>query len=160
MRVIGARRMLKTRLCPSFFGFKCGFKNLAIIGLGGNIGNSAARFDKFLYQIKKDRRFWLVEASPVLVNAAFGYKNQPDFFNSVISLQTSLGANRLLKILQYYELRFKRKRSFKNAPRTLDLDILYMDKKVRKSDLICVPHKGVNERISVIIPLGLLRSVV
>ncbi|MGG7048813.1 MULTISPECIES: 2-amino-4-hydroxy-6-hydroxymethyldihydropteridine diphosphokinase [unclassified Campylobacter] len=159
MKLVGARRLIRSKLCPSFFGFKNEFKNLAIIGLGGNIGDSAARFDKFLRMFKKDRRIWLVESSPILINAAFGYEEQDDFSNAVISLQTSMGASKLLRVLQYYEIKFKRERSFKNAPRTLDLDILYMDKKVRRSKRLCVPHSGASKRLSVIVPMGLLRSI-
>ena len=62
--------------------------------------------------------------------------------------------------MQYYEIKFKRTRSFKNAPRTLDLDILYFSEKIRQSDDLQIPHHGVNERISVIIPLGSMKETI
>ncbi|MGF7494363.1 2-amino-4-hydroxy-6-hydroxymethyldihydropteridine diphosphokinase, partial [Campylobacter concisus] len=57
-----------------------------------------------------------------------------------------------------YESKFKRVRTFKNAPRTLDLDILYFSKKVYKTPRLIVPHPGASKRLSVIVPLGLMRG--
>lgn len=157
MKIDGVKRVIRLKFYPRFFGFKECFKNFAIIGIGGNLGDTKGRFNKFIRVLKNDRRFSVAETSLVVENRAFGYLNQPDFLNAVINLQTSLSAVKLLKILQHYEIRFGRKRSFKNAPRTLDLDILYFSKKVRKSEILNVPHLGVNERFSVIVPLGLMR---
>ncbi|KEA46081.1 2-amino-4-hydroxy-6-hydroxymethyldihydropteridine pyrophosphokinase [Campylobacter mucosalis] len=158
MKLNGAKEIRRDHFFPRYFGFKSGFKFSAIIGLGGNIGNTRVRFDRFLVSLMKDRRFSVVESSPMLVNKAFGYILQADFLNATVHIQTSLSPKQLLKILHHYEQKFKRVRSFKNAPRTLDLDILYMDTKV-KTDGLCVPHLGVNERLSVIVPLGLMRSL-
>ena len=69
-------------------------------------------------------------------------------------VQSSLAPFALLKIMQRAELRFGRKRGFKNAPRTLDVDILYASAKVRTCEQLVLPHPGVSERISVILPLG------
>ncbi|MCR4941210.1 MAG: 2-amino-4-hydroxy-6-hydroxymethyldihydropteridine diphosphokinase [Campylobacter sp.] len=159
MKLVGARRLERSHYCPSYFKEKKAFKFYALIGLGGNIGNVGARFDRFIHLMKNDFRFNVVELSPILVNAAFGYTDQSDFSNAVLLVQTNLSPMALLKILQHYELKFKRKRSFKNAPRTLDLDILYMSTKVRKSKTLTVPHPGAGERLSVIVPLGLMRSL-
>ncbi|MBR8461918.1 2-amino-4-hydroxy-6-hydroxymethyldihydropteridine diphosphokinase [Campylobacter sp. faydin G-24] len=157
MKLVGARRLIKSRFCHAYFGFKSGFKFSTFLGLGGNIGDTRKRFDKFIRVLMDDRRFHLVEVSPILENAAFGYTAQADFSNAVISLQTSLSPNETLKIMQRLELKFGRKRSFKNAPRTLDIDILYFSTKVRKTERLIVPHKGSDKRLSVIVPLGLMR---
>ncbi|MBE3606210.1 2-amino-4-hydroxy-6-hydroxymethyldihydropteridine diphosphokinase [Campylobacter sp. RM13119] len=158
MKILGARGLVRSRFCPCYFGFKDGFRYVAVVGLGGNIGRSDKRFDKFIRVLLDDRRFHVVEVSPILVNAAFGYEDQADFSNAVINLQTSVSAYALLKILQRYELKFKRTRSFKNAPRTLDLDILYFGAKVLRSSKLTIPHPGVTTRMSVIVPMGLMRS--
>lgn len=158
LRLDGVRGILRTRFFPAYFGFKDGFKFSAFIGVGGNLGDTKSRFNKFIRVLKDDKRFHLVESSVVLKNKAFGYEAQPDFLNAVINLQTSLGANELLKIMQHYESKFKRKRSFKNAPRTLDLDILYFSAKSRNSQRLTLPHVGANKRFSVIVPLGLMRA--
>ena len=158
MRLAGARKIVKSHFCPSFFEKRDEFKYAALVGMGGNIGDSAKRFDKFIRAIASDSRFHVVEVSPILINAAFGYEEQADFSNAVINLQTSLGARNLLKILSHYESKFKRVRTFKNAPRTLDLDILYFSKKVYKTPRLIVPHPGADKRLSVIVPLGLMRG--
>ena len=68
-------------------------------------------------------------------------------------IKTSLTPHRLLKLLQRIEHRFGRKRSFKDAPRTLDLDILFFgDKTMHTKDLI-LPHPGWSKRQSVLVPL-------
>lgn len=136
-----------------------GFRYYAFIGLGGNIGDTKRRFEIFLQKIRKDKRFFVKECSVILKNSAFGFCDQEDFLNAVILVKTSIYAGEILKIMQYYEMVFKRKRSFKNAPRTLDLDILYFSKKTRKSPRLIVPHVGVNERLSVIIPIGLMKGI-
>jgi len=61
---------------------------------------------------------------------------QNDFYNAVMVLKTDLSPFELLRTLQYYEYRFKRIRSFKDAPRTLDLDIIFFNRlKLNKKDL-------------------------
>lgn len=132
------------------------FKYEFYLGIGGNLGNTKKRFETFFNKFKKDRRFFISKTSPILLNKAFGYKNQPNFLNAVLLVQSSRCPNEVLKIMQHYENIFGRKRSFKNAPRTLDLDILYFNTKVRKTKKLIVPHYGANERISVILPLGMM----
>lgn len=103
-----------------------------------------------------DKRFKILSTSPMLINEAFGFKEQKDFTNAVMLIQTNLHARALLKVLLYYEVKFKRKRTFKNAPRTLDLDLLYFSQKVKCDKWCEVPHKGAKERVSVILPLGMI----
>lgn len=127
-----------------------------VLGIGGNIKNPKFRFKKFMRMLINDKRFFVSATSPLLVNKAFGFKAQDDFYNAVAIISTNFNANESLKILQHYEKIFGRKRSFKNAPRTLDLDILYFSERVRKSARLILPHPGVNERVSVFLPLGMI----
>lgn len=150
----GAKTLVKSRFFPSKFAFESGFKFSFILGVGGNIGNSKARFEKLFLRLRDDKRFHVVLTSSILQNEAFGYKDQADFLNAVMLIQTSLSPFETLKICMHLENIFGRKRSFKNAPRTLDLDILYFSAKTRKQKKLILPHPGVNERISVIYPLG------
>ena len=66
----------------------------------------------------------VVKNSSLYRTGAVGYADQPDFVNAVAQLETGLPAERLLAELQEIEARHGRERSFRNAPRTLDLDIL------------------------------------
>ena len=159
MRVAGARRFSKCLFFPKVFDFRPGFKNSVILGLGGNIGDVKKRFNRLHFKLSRDSRFHVVENSALLINEAFGFKEQADFSNAVIGVRTSLAANALLKILQRYELKFKRERSFKNAPRTLDIDILYFSGRNRNDARLVLPHPGAQSRASVILPLGTMRHV-
>ena len=130
------------------------FKNLYLLGLGGNLGDVKRRFERFYCVLQSDTRFFVAQNSLILKNKPFGFLDQPDFLNAVMLVQSSLAPLALLKIMQRAELRFGRKRSFKNAPRTLDVDILYASAKVRACEQLVLPHPGACERISVILPLG------
>ena len=75
-----------------------------------------------------------------------GPAGQCKFLNGVVKIKTSLKPDVLLKRLQGIEQSLKRKRTIKNGPRTIDLDILaYGNKKVKTSDL-CIPHPRFTER--------------
>ncbi len=131
-------------------------KHIVFIGIGGNIGNSIKRFEKLYFYIKRKKSMDLVQTSPILKNPPFGYLKQNDFYNAIIIIKTNLTPFWLLKQLLRIEQKFKRKRIFKDSPRTLDLDIIFFDKiKVNKKNLI-IPHKEFYKRESVMIPLSFL----
>ena len=155
-KIKGARKFDKSNFFPFVSNKKDDKKYLALVGLGSNIENEKKRFDNLFKIMMFDKRIKIIQTSNLLINKAFGYENQKDFTNAVMFIKTNLHARALLKVLLYYEQKFKRKRTFKNAPRTLDLDLLYFSKKVKKDQRCTVPHVGAKERISVILPLGLL----
>lgn len=158
LKIQGARRLENSRFFPYFRNNLDSFKYFALVGLGSNISPEKRRFDTLFRILMNERRLRVVATSPCLINKAFGYEAQKDFTNAVMLVQTNLHARAFLKVLLYYELKFKRKRIFKNAPRTLDLDLLYFSQKL-KQDVWCkVPHNGAKERISVILPLGVLEG--
>lgn len=158
LKIKGAKRLETSRFFPYLSGTTCKFKYFALVGLGANIFDEKKRFNALFRKIMDDKRMKIVTTSPFLVNEAFGFLEQKDFTNAVMLVQTNLHARALLKVLLHYELIFKRRRTFKNAPRTLDLDLLYFSQKIKKDDWCKVPHIGVKERISVILPLGLLEG--
>ncbi len=135
-------------------------KHTVVVGIGGNIGDTKRRFQKLFYYFKKDPFLDIVQTSSILQNPPFGYINQPDFYNAVIVLKTNLTPLKLLRYLLKIEKKFKRRREFKNSPRTLDIDIIFYDKITYKKDELTIPHPKYNERISVLLPLQevLLRS--
>ena len=159
MRVAGARRFGKCLFFPKVFDFRPGFKNSVILGLGGNIGDVKKRFNRLHFKLSRDSRFHIVENSALLINEAFGFKEQADFTNAVMLVQTSLATRQILKITANLEKRFGRVRSFKNAPRTLDIDILYFSGRSRNDARLTLPHPGAQSRASVILPLGTMRRV-
>jgi len=63
------------------------------IGIGGNIGDTKKIFNKLLLYLKADTRFDILMTSPLLLNPPFGYLEQNDFLNGIISLKTNLAPN-------------------------------------------------------------------
>ena len=128
------------------------------LGIGGNIGNVKRRFDKLFLVLQQDSRFHIIKTSPLLKNPPFGYLEQDDFLNALIVIKTNLSPIQVLNEMQRYENRFGRKRSFQDAPRTLDIDIIFYDKIQIKHKRLIVPHQNWKERDSVVIPLKFLNT--
>jgi len=129
------------------------YRYQAIIGIGGNQGDTKRRFEKLFYFFKRSKQLQLLRSSAILKNPPFGYLNQPFFYNAVMVISTNLQPKQLLRFLQSVEKRFRRKRSFKDAPRTLDLDILFFQNRTLQTKDLTIPHPGWKERESVLIPL-------
>jgi len=135
------------------------YKNCAIVGVGCNLGDCKRRFFKLLIKLNRDKRLKVISTSIILKNPPFGYLNQPDFFNTLFLIKTNLLPFELLAYLQKIEKHFKRKREFKNSPRTLDLDIImYNNLKINKPKLK-IPHPEYKKRVSVMLPLKYLKGV-
>ncbi|MRI59154.1 MAG: 2-amino-4-hydroxy-6-hydroxymethyldihydropteridine diphosphokinase [Epsilonproteobacteria bacterium] len=131
-------------------------KSVAILGLGGNIANVPRRFKKVALQLLRHPKVRLIASAPILKNPPFGYLDQPHFYNTVIAVDTTLSPKELLRFVLYLERRYKRVRTFKNAPRSLDIDIIfYADRIINIKDLT-IPHPFWHQRESVIIPLRFL----
>ena len=129
-------------------------KHQATIGIGGNVGDVKRRFKHLYFELQRDKRVELVQTSLILKNPPFGFVDQDDFFNSIIVVRTSMTARVFLDYLLRLEKKFGRKRSFANAPRTLDLDIIFFDKLVINTKKLTLPHPSWSQRESVLIPLS------
>ncbi|MBD3823962.1 MAG: 2-amino-4-hydroxy-6-hydroxymethyldihydropteridine diphosphokinase [Epsilonproteobacteria bacterium] len=130
-----------------------------VVGIGGNVGDVKRRFEHLFYFLKRDKRVELLQTSSILKNPPFGYLEQEDFLNAVMVLQTSMQPKSFLDFLHRVEKRFGRVRLFQDAPRTLDLDIIFFGNKKMKSERLTIPHKSWFERESVILPLTELYRV-
>ncbi|WP_199769998.1 2-amino-4-hydroxy-6-hydroxymethyldihydropteridine diphosphokinase [Helicobacter pullorum] len=128
-------------------------QSYVILGIGSNQGESLAIFWKLFLRLQKKND--IISFSPFLKNPAFGYTKQADFYNGIIWLKTRLGYADFFSHCAYLERNFgrKRKRDFKNAPRTLDIDILGFKNKNITLNHLCIPHKEWAKRESVTIPL-------
>lgn len=133
-------------------------KNYVVIGIGGNIGNTKRTFDKLFLKLLHNSHFKIIQTSPILQNPPFGYLNQNDFYNAIIVLQTELSSSMALHYFLYYEKCFKRKRSFQDAPRTLDIDIIFFKNRKIDTKNLQVPHPKYKNRQSVLIPLQFVLS--
>ena len=150
-------KLEKIRFFPLVKKTAVGYKNTVVVGVGGNEGEVKRRFVKLYRTFLDDKRFGIVETSSIFKNPPFGYLEQPDFYNAVMVLQTSLSAKMTLKILLHVEHIFGRKRIFKNGPRTLDLDIIFFNNQTIKQKDLIIPHPKWEERLSVKVPLSELK---
>jgi len=126
---------------------------LAFVALGANLGDAQTTVLQAIDDLARLPHTRLVKASSLYRTAPFEASG-PDFINAVIALQTRLDVRELLLKLQQLENAQGRERPFKNAPRTLDLDILlYGDVSVNSPDLQ-IPHPRMTERAFVLVPLA------
>ena len=126
---------------------------LAFVGLGSNLDEPRRQVERALGEIAAIARTRLVRASALYRSAPVGYADQPEFVNAVAALDTELGPAALLRELQAIEARHGRLRSFPNAPRTLDLDILLYGDSSLESGPLKIPHPRMHERAFVLEPL-------
>lgn len=126
---------------------------LAYIAVGSNLANPLNQVTTAFNEIGSLPKSKLIKKSSCYSSSPLGYKDQPDFVNAVVSIETELSPHELLLELQMIESSHKRERSFPNAPRTLDLDILlYGDFRIDEPKLT-IPHPRMHERTFVIFPL-------
>ncbi|MCD6030369.1 MAG: 2-amino-4-hydroxy-6-hydroxymethyldihydropteridin epyrophosphokinae [Thermomicrobiales bacterium] len=124
----------------------------AYIGLGANLGDRAATLREAARRLGELGAITAVssfyETEPV------GFREQPSFLNAVIALETDLPPAALFDALLAIERDLGRVRSFRNAPRTLDLDILLQDDLVMDTPELTLPHPRMHERAFVLAPLA------
>ena len=150
--------LIKTPLYPA--RYKVSLKRYAVIlGVGGNIGDVMRRLEKLSYFFKRERYCDLVRTGPILKNPPFGYTDQDDFYNSVMMVQTNLQPKAFLKYVLEVERKFGRKRSFENAPRTLDIDMIFYENRKMDTKVLRLPHPHWQERESVTIPLTYMENL-
>lgn len=93
-------------------------------------------------------------ASAIYRTPPWGFTAQPDFYNAVIRYRSKSAPHAVLGLLQRVERMQHRRRTVKNGPRTLDLDmLLYDDTKIKTADLT-IPHPRMRERAFVLQPLA------
>jgi 2-amino-4-hydroxy-6-hydroxymethyldihydropteridine diphosphokinase len=128
---------------------------LAYIALGANLGDATASLQLAISQLAdlaKRTNGKLTWQSKLYVTKPWQAQG-PDFTNAVIAITTTLAPHELLKELQAIEVSFGRERPYKNAPRTLDLDILLIDDLIIDTASLTVPHPRMHERRFVLEPL-------
>jgi 2-amino-4-hydroxy-6-hydroxymethyldihydropteridine diphosphokinase len=126
----------------------------AFIALGSNLDDPAAHVRQGIADLARLPATRVTRASALYGSPPVGYRDQPDFINAVVEIETGLEPRPLLEALLEIEKRHGRVRGVRNGPRTLDLDIaLYGDCVVREPGLI-IPHPRIHERAFVIVPLA------
>ena len=129
----------------------------AYVGIGANLGDAQRAVRQAIEDLALVPGVQLLSASSLYRTAPID-SSGPDYINAVVALQTTLIAPDLLLRLQGLENGAGRERPYRNAPRTLDLDLLlYGDACIASADLT-VPHPRMWERAFVIVPLAEIAS--
>ena len=125
----------------------------AWVALGGNLGDACASVRAALEALGRLPQTRLLRASSLYRSAPWQAEGA-DFINAVAELQTGLSAPDLLRALQALEQAAGRERPWRNAPRTLDLDLLEYGAARIESDWLTLPHPRLHERAFVLLPLA------
>jgi len=125
---------------------------IAYLGLGSNLGeleeNLRQALTRLSVKVNPEKVSSVYETEPV------GYKEQPLFLNLVCRVTTNLPPEELFHLAKDIETRMGRVPSFPNAPRIIDIDILFYEDKIMETQNLTIPHPRLHERAFVLIPLN------
>jgi 2-amino-4-hydroxy-6-hydroxymethyldihydropteridine diphosphokinase len=124
----------------------------AYIALGSNLGDRLAALQRAVDAL--DAYGTVVAVSSLYDTVPVGYVDQPTFLNAAVQFETALSPAALLAALHQIEADNGRVRTFLNAPRTLDLDLLLYDDIIINGPTLIVPHPRLHERAFVLAPLS------
>ncbi|MBU2473815.1 MAG: 2-amino-4-hydroxy-6-hydroxymethyldihydropteridine diphosphokinase [Candidatus Omnitrophica bacterium] len=125
---------------------------IVFIGLGSNLGDRSRNINQAVRLLRLESEIEVLAVSSLRETKPQAASGQ-DYLNAVAKLDTALEPEELLEVLQGIENHLGRKRPFKNAPRTMDIDILTYDQRTINSPRLTVPHPAMLERDFVLEPL-------
>jgi len=126
--------------------------NKAYLGLGSNLGDRQNNLVQALQQMKA--QIAVEEVSSFYETEPVGYLDQPRFINAVCRVSTGLSPQELFHFLKRIERRMGRQSAFRNAPRPIDIDILFYDDLIMESPELTIPHPRLAQRAFVLVPLA------
>ena len=137
--------------------------NTLYLLIGGNVGNRINNLETATGLLQQQIGN-IIKRSSVYETGAWGNTNQPDFLNQVLILETRLNATECMQQIFFIENKMGRIRTEKNAPRIIDIDILFFNDEVINEPGLTVPHPQIANRKFVLIPMnelspGLLHPV-
>lgn len=123
-----------------------------LLGLGANVGDPLAQLARAVELLGAHVEVQAV--SSVYRTEPVGHADQPDFLNLVVAGRTGLAPAELLKAAQSVEAALGRRRSFRNAPRIIDVDLLAYGDRVMRTLALTLPHPRLHLRGFVLHPLA------
>jgi 2-amino-4-hydroxy-6-hydroxymethyldihydropteridine diphosphokinase len=127
--------------------------NTTYLLLGSNMGNSHEQL--ILAQKNIIANIGQINASSSLYStAAWGNIEQADFLNQVLIVETNLMPSKLLQSVLNIEKKMGRVRTIKNAPRIIDIDVLFFNNDTVKLKNLSIPHPEIQNRRFVLTPLA------
>lgn len=125
----------------------------ACVALGANLGDASAAVAHAASALATLPGTQLVRVSSLYRTAPYEAQG-PDFINAVALIETQLEPLALLDALHALELKNGRERPYRNAPRTLDLDLIFHGDTVLNTPRLTLPHPRWSERAFVLMPLA------
>jgi 2-amino-4-hydroxy-6-hydroxymethyldihydropteridine diphosphokinase len=122
------------------------------LGIGSNLHDREGNCEKAI-ALLEDNRIKVTKRSSMIETEPWGVEEQPMFINMAVESDTELPPEELLKLLKEIEIKLGRKPGVRWGPRTIDLDILFYDDMILKTDELEIPHPGIEERDFVLKPL-------
>ncbi len=132
--------------------------SIAFVGIGTNMGDRLLNINSAIESLKLLPNTSVEKVSNIYETEPWGLKEQPNFLNGVIKLNTELSPNALLGALLGIEAAMGRVREIKNGPRVLDLDLLVFDNVTMNTPELVLPHPFMLEREFVLKPLTEITS--
>jgi len=126
--------------------------NKIYIGIGSNLGQRQDNCEKAI-NLMNERGITVTRRSSMIETEPWGITNQPDFINMAVEAETSLGPEELLAVLKKIETETGRTPIERWGPRVVDLDILFYNDHVIRSEGLEIPHPGIRDREFVLKPL-------
>lgn len=126
----------------------------AYIGVGSNLDDPVSKVRAALRALDDLPATRVTARSSLYRTDPVGYADQPQFINAVARIETALAPEDLLQALLGIEARYGRVRSMRNAPRTLDLDVLLYEDRLLHTPMLTIPHPRMHERAFVLAPLA------
>jgi 2-amino-4-hydroxy-6-hydroxymethyldihydropteridine diphosphokinase len=124
-----------------------------VVGLGSNLGDRRATLRAAIAEVSAIDQVQLVARSSLWQTSPVGGPPQDDFYNAAVLLRTSVCPEAILDCLLAIEATHGRRRAGRNLPRTLDLDLLWIDSAVITLPALEVPHPRLHERAFALVPL-------
>jgi dihydroneopterin aldolase/2-amino-4-hydroxy-6-hydroxymethyldihydropteridine diphosphokinase len=123
------------------------------LGLGSNLGNRVEYIERAIEEIGSLKDTKIIKKASLYETEPWGFKEQPDFINSAVEIETMLSAEELFNEVKSIEQKLKRKSKGKWQEREIDIDILFYGNEIIKSERINIPHKEIEKRKFVLIPM-------
>jgi 2-amino-4-hydroxy-6-hydroxymethyldihydropteridine diphosphokinase len=127
--------------------------NKVYLAFGSNIGESMKTIE-MAFALLEQNQMKITKKSSIYETEPYGYKDQPNFVNGVVEIETQLSCRQVLKNILDIELKLGRIRTIHWGPRVIDLDILFYNNEIYCEEDLTVPHPDLQNRDFVLKPMN------
>ena len=127
--------------------------NKVYLAFGSNIGESMKTIES-AFTLLEQNQMKITNKSSIYETEPYGYKDQPNFVNGVVEVETELTCREVLKNILDIELKLGRVRTIHWGPRVIDLDIIFYNDEIYCEQDLIVPHPDLQNRDFVLKPMN------